>query len=145
MSDENTQTPTRRMGNPNWLPGGSGAGRNTRGPKPRFTSFAEKVREAISEEELISFAVDAIRNPETPWRERIQLHNYLTLRSQGAIPTTIDLTVGKVDTWVAPANWSYLSQSERSDYLDGLRSRALLGVIDVDDVDDEGDHDGQEE
>lgn len=137
----------KRRGNPNWAPGGSGAGRNLQGAKPKSESFAEKVRLAITDEELIGFAVDAIRNPETPWRERCQLHNYLTTRAHGSVPNTLDLNIGQQpEQWIAPANWALMSQAQRCDYLGDLRQRALAGVVDDDimDAEYEDQDDGEE-
>src|SRR5689334_7180238 len=125
----------KRRGNPNWGPNGSGAGRNVRGPKPKHESFAEKVRAAISDDELIAFAVNAIRNPKTPWREAVQLHSYLTTRAHGSVPTVLDLNVGTQPQFQLPSNWRYLSPADQDAWIDDLaRERLPAGDDDVIDV-----------
>ena len=129
-----------RRGNPNWQRDASGTGRG-RGPKSKGQSFAEKVRAAISDEDLIAWAIDALRNGDVGWRERCQLWNFLVVRGHGAAPQKIDISVAVDTTPQLPHDWYSLDSAAKEAWLDSVTRHRLgsgdeLEVDDLDDADD---------
>jgi len=124
---------------------------NPRGrPKKGFTA-GDIVASHLSGDEVVRRIVallDHLSEKGQNTREQVQLLTLLASYTLGRPVTTIDLNVGsQEDAWVPPAMWSQMGPHERSDFLDGMRQRALAGVIDVadedEDDDDDEDHDEQ--
>lgn len=131
----------KKRGNPNWQANASG---NGRGRPKRGLSVAEAVREQVSVEELISFAVSVYQNENVAMRERLIAYKELWDRGYGKSLQTLDLNLGKQEQWIEPLGWGQMSSDDKFAFLDDVRARALRGIIDVADEDSEEVDDDEE-
>lgn len=132
MSDKDTHAITRR-GNPNMRKGAPTVNRRGR---PRVgESLAEACRNARTPDELVSWAVAAMDNPDVWWRERVKLFEWLATRGHGPVSQDVNVRVQTSASYQLPPTWHVMDGAERAQWLEDLTAQRRSLVAPSDDLD----------
>lgn len=126
MSDQ-TETPARRGGNPNWVKGGPSP--NPRGRPRSGLAFAERVRERIDPDLVIDLALrvaaDETMTPDA------RLAALLPLIDRGFIRPPVTAAIAMETTSTPAFDWSRIPLERRRDVLEAIRTASALPAGDA--------------